>query len=72
MISFQILDSGKKIQIEVDDVGIERLIGVLNSLRGSGSHVHLRSPSSGGRDLEDATPWGEPAVPEVLIGHGGD
>ena len=72
MISFQIVQSEMAVQIEVDDDGVQALVDALNTLRGSGSHVHLRSPSAGGSDLADKTPWGDPAVGEVIISHGGD
>ena len=71
MISFQNLSSGS-IQICCDDAGIDKLVTVLRSLRGSGTHVHLWAPSKGGEDLDDMNPFGEKAVSEVIITHGGD
>jgi hypothetical protein len=58
-----------------DDRGIDELIGVLEKLRGSGSHIHLRVPSNGGAAsevLSDVTPFGQKAIAEVIITHGGD
>jgi hypothetical protein len=72
MISFQVKRSGVEIAIDVDDEGIQVLIDALSSIRGSGSHIHLRAPSAGGSELSETTPWGHAAVGEVIIGHGGD
>ncbi len=41
-------------------------------LRDSGGHTHLWGPSYGGSVLSDVTPFGEPAIGEVIITHGGD
>lgn len=72
MVSFAICRSGSEIQIILDDAGIRFLIDKLTSLIGSGSHLHLRAPSEGGTDLQDVTPWNDPAVGEVIISQGGD
>lgn len=74
MLSFQITENAKVIEICCDDDGINELIDVLSKLRGSGSHIHLYAPSIGGSvsPLSDTTPFGEPAVSEVIITHGGD
>jgi hypothetical protein len=75
MISFQTCNGGKVIRIDCDDSGIDILLSVLAELRGSGSHVHLYAPaakSDGRTVLSDKTPFGEEAVSEVIIGHGGD
>lgn len=74
MLSFQIRPwfNSQAIQIGLDDAGIDLLIETLNSLRGTGSHRHLCAPSAGGHELTDTTPFGEPAVGEVIITHGGD
>jgi hypothetical protein len=72
VLSFQISNSGRTIVIDCDDAGISNLINFLNKLRGSGSHVHLWGPSAGGKDLDETTPYGEAAVSEVIISHGGD
>lgn len=71
MISFQVLSAGS-IQICCDDEGIDTLVAVLRRLRGSGSHVHLLAPSKGGKDLDDKNPFGDDAVPEVIVTHGGN
>ena len=68
MLSFQITDSGKSIQIDCDDDGLERLISALDNMKGEkGGHVHLRALSAGGNTLSDSTPWGADAVGEVII-----
>jgi hypothetical protein len=74
MLSFQIRPwfDAQAIQIELDDAGIELLTEALNSLRGSGDHLHLKAPSAGGRELSDETPFGTTAIGEVIISHGGD
>ena len=72
MLSFQITNSGNTIQICCDDAGIRSLIEKLTGLIGSADHIHLCSPSCGGRELADLTPFGEKAVGEVIITSGGD
>lgn len=67
MLAFTLTDK-KTIQITCDDAGIETLVRELMALKGSGSHVHLRSPV----ELSGVTPWGDPAIEEVIISHGGD
>jgi hypothetical protein len=72
MLSFRV-DNNKKIQIDLDREGLRNLISVLEeyAARGTG-HVHLRAPSAGGDVLTDKTPWGQEAVPEVIVTLGGD
>ena len=72
MLSFQIVRNAQAVQISCDDDGIDRLIATLRSLRGSGSHTPLWAPSRGGTELDDKSPFGERAIPEVIITHGGD
>jgi hypothetical protein len=72
MLSFEVIDSGQTIQILCDQQGLETLIGALEKLRGTADHIHLRSPSNGGRELSEQTPWGHEAIGEVIIGTGGD
>lgn len=72
MLSFQIVQDGLSIQIDCDNEGIDLLVDALLKLKDSGSHVHLRGPSHGGTELNDLTPYGEGAVNEVIISHGGD
>jgi len=33
------------------------LIGALEKLRSTADHIHLRTPSNGGRELSEQTPW---------------
>ena len=75
MLVFEILDGSRTIQITCDDAGIDALVSLLLSMKGSGSHVHFRER----RDEADrfghlsaVTPWGDPAVTEVIISHGGN
>ena len=70
MLSFQIIESGKAIQIDRDAEGISLLLGALARLVGEqASHCHLRTPSCGGSELTETTPWGEPALNEVIISY---
>jgi hypothetical protein len=73
-ISFQIIQSAKTkaVQICVDDEGLAMFIDTLDKLRGTGSHVHLLAKQNGGTQLSNKTPFGEDAVGEVIITHGGD
>jgi hypothetical protein len=71
MLSFEITESGRVIQIHIDRDGLSVLQKALNNLMASG-HVHLRSAPNGGRELNELTPWGTPAVQEVIITTGGD
>jgi hypothetical protein len=72
MLSIEIIRDGRGIQLECDDAGIDALIKVLEKLRGTGGHIHLRSPSAGGHDLSDLSPYGEIAISELVISNGGD
>lgn len=71
MLSFQIVNS-QELHICCDDHGMATLIGALEKIRPDGGHVHLRSPSCGGHDLDEETPWREKAVCEVIITWAGD
>jgi hypothetical protein len=70
MLSFQVTRERRTIQICCDDA----LIAVLKKLRGSGSHVHIWAQSAGGKNaiLNEANPFGEEVIKEVIITHGGD
>ena len=67
MLSFQITNSGRAIQINCDGDGLTTLVAALEKIRHTGGHVHLLTPSCGGHELEEQTPWGEEAVDEVII-----
>ena len=70
VLSFQITRAGKTIQIDCDREGIATLIGALAKLVGErASHTHFLTPRAGGNHLSEKTPWGEEAVPEVLINY---
>jgi hypothetical protein len=71
MLSFSITNSGRTIQIDCDDAGISKLIDVLSKLPDSGTHIHLWGPPIA-NDLSTRTPFGNDAVQEVIITHGGD
>jgi hypothetical protein len=72
MLSFQIINEGRGIQIGCDEQGMATLIGALEKIRPTGGHVHLRTPSNGGRELSEQTPWGKETVGEVIITWAGD
>lgn len=72
MLSFQITNSGREIQIYCDEEGVAKLIASLEEIRSTGSHIHLCTPSNGGQELSEKTPWGGDAVGEVVISFGGD
>lgn len=59
MLSFQIINSGRGIQIDCDDQGMATLIGALERIRPTGGHVHLCTPSNGGHELNEKTLFGE-------------
>lgn len=71
MLSFQIADSGREIQVHCDEAGVAILLATLTKLQSSPGHAHLRTPSNGGRELDEETPWGEVAIGEVIINVGG-
>lgn len=72
MLSFQIVQiaQGQAIQIYCDEAGITVLVEALRRARETG-HVHLWGPSFGSSDLSDKSPFGEPAIGEVIITTGG-
>ena len=71
MLSFHIINSGR-IQIHCDDEGMTTLIGALEKIRPDGGHVHLRTPSNGGRELDEEDGRGRKGVGEVIITWVGD
>jgi hypothetical protein len=66
MMSFEIVQSGnaKTIQIYADDEGLIALVNILEKIRQTGGHFHLRS----GIELADSSPYGAPAIAEVIVG----
>jgi hypothetical protein len=71
MLSFELSNEGRAIQISCDSKGLAALIAALEEVRSSG-HLHLRAPSNGGRELSKKNPWGKDAIGEVIITTGGD
>jgi hypothetical protein len=67
MLSFEVLEGGKIIQIYCDSDGMATLVETLESLVRQSGHKHLRGPSAGGQALSETTPFGDPAVGEVII-----
>ena len=72
MLSFHIINSGRGVQIDCDDEGMATLIGALEKIKPDGGHVHLLTPSNGGRELSEESPWGEKGIGEVIITWVGD
>ena len=70
MLSFKITESGV-IQVHLDEQGVERLIRGVDSARQHG-HAHLCTPSNGGNELDEKTPFDEEGVGEVIIEWEGD
>jgi hypothetical protein len=66
MLSFQVVNEGRAVQIHCGDAGISKLIDTLTKLRGSGSHVHLWAEPSLGGHLSAKTPYGEDAITEEI------
>ena len=70
MLSFDITQEGRAIQICCDEKGTAILIRALEKLRADGGHVHLLTPGSGayrGLELSAKDPWGRDTIPEVII-----
>jgi hypothetical protein len=66
MLSFEIIESGKSIQIYADSDGLLLLRKALERVTSAG-HLHLRSSANGGKELNDENPWGQAAIGEVII-----
>ena len=66
MLSFQIIQSGTAIQVHLDEEGLAMLLSRIKDARRFG-HVHLRTASNGGKELDEETPFGEKAVGEVIV-----
>lgn len=75
MLAFALSNENRTIQIYCDSAGIDALISELLAIKASQSHTHLRPPMDE-RDtfsiLSKTTPWGDPAICEVVIDHYGD
>jgi hypothetical protein len=69
MLSFSLDETNKSvIQVHCDAQGIGVLISALGDLVAArASHVHLRTPSCGGRELSDKNLSGGAAFLEVII-----
>lgn len=72
MLTFHITESGKAIQILMDKDGAATLRLAIDKIEREGTHVHLRTPGAGGRQLDELSPFGEPSVSEVVMTFGGD
>ena len=75
MLAFKLRDQNQAIEITCDDAGIDAHVGALTALQESGSHIHLSAPHHGDdkfATLSSVTPWGDPAITEVIITTGRD
>lgn len=66
MLSFELIESDKAIQISADEEGLSLLRNALDQVTGAG-HLHLLSAANGGNELYDVTPSGKAAIGEVII-----
>jgi len=67
MLSFHIENEGRAIQICCDHDGMAILLEKLATLVRAPSHVHLLTPSCGGKEISETGPFGDPSIPEVII-----
>jgi hypothetical protein len=72
MLSFELANEGRAVEISCDEQGMTALIKALERVRAQGDHIHLCTPSNGGRDLDEKNPWGGEAIGEVIINWVGD
>jgi hypothetical protein len=66
MLSFELVESGKAIQISADKEGLSLLRKALDQVSSAG-HLHLLSAANGGKELNDITSLGKAAIGEVII-----
>jgi hypothetical protein len=71
MLSFEIINGGRGIQIDCDEQGTAILIAALNRVQEAG-HLHLLTPANGGRELNEQNPRGKETIGEVIITWAGD
>ncbi len=70
MLSFELENEGKAIQIHCDSAGMGTLLRALSTLiQERGGHVHLCGPSAGGNDLNEVSPFGTKAFQEVIVNY---
>jgi hypothetical protein len=69
VLSFKMTNSEKAIQIDCDEEGVRVLLDALAKVRAHGGHVHLCTPSNGGHELNETTPFGEAGIGEVVISY---
>jgi hypothetical protein len=67
VLSFELTNEGRAIQISCDRDGMMTLITALEKIRASGDHVHLLTPANGGRELSEKSPFGKDTVGEVIL-----
>jgi hypothetical protein len=67
MLSFELANEGRAIEISFDEQRMAALIKALERVRADGDHIHLCTPSNGGRELSEKNPWGKEAIGEVII-----
>ena len=67
MLSFELANEGRAIQIFCDQQGLAAFIAAVEKARKDGDHIHLRTPADSGRDLSATNPSGHRAIPEVVL-----
>jgi hypothetical protein len=67
MLSFQLINQGRGIQVNCDEQGMTTLLEALKKVQPTGDHIHLRTPANGGKELDEKSHWGEDTVGEVVI-----
>jgi hypothetical protein len=67
MLSFQLVNQGRGIQVLCDEQGVTTLVEALKKVQPTGGHIHLRTPANGGTEPDEKSPWGEDTVGEVII-----
>jgi hypothetical protein len=72
MLSFNLSNEGRAVEISCDAQGMALLIEMLERVRADGDHLHFRTLSNGGRELSEKNPWGKEAIGEVIINWVGD
>jgi hypothetical protein len=71
MLSFELANEGRAIQIYCDSEGLATLAKALEQVRSSG-HLRLLTAANGGRELSEKNPGADDAIGEVIITTGGD
>ena len=71
MIAFSIHKRpiGRKIEIDLDAEGMQQLVQEFEKLKAAQASFTRLTPDAGSARLAEKTPWGNPAVIEVVINY---